>query len=420
MGKNDKILSDFIDELILYKELHTPPGEKVIKQLIQDIFSFLKDNKDIKIYGGTAIDAVKKIYHPDKIPDIDCYTPAPRKLSVGLANFLLEKGHKDITVVSGVHESVYKVRAYNRDAADFSYVPENLFKVIPVNKINGINYVKIDFLLIDLFKSLAFPKENVYRWEKDLSRLEKVITEPKKVELKYKKSENDYISVVRKEFDKKYIATGIYSAHILLGNLDNIEYLEYISEKEPEFVNYFPNAEVEICKANFHKEMRGISEVKIKYYNPLSTKFPRKYIYTVNGTIVAIIYTLSDQTLSCVNYYTAKVGKEKIKTTNYHYTMAHLLMMKYIGGIVGSPLLGNLSEYYYYLLYQANKKKPFPVFQLDCIGTPHDAKRQANEKKWQKIDIFKYSPHQRKIEPANIGTGAVPNHAGELFKSKVI
>lgn len=401
MGKN--VLSDFIDELIIYKELHTPPGEKVIKQLIQDIFSFLKDNKDIKIYGGTAINAVKKIYHPDKIPDIDCYTPAPRKLSVGLANFLLEKGHKDISVVSGVHESVYKVRAYNRDAADFSYVPDNLFKVIPVNKINGINYVKIDFLLIDLFKSLAFPKENVYRWEKDSSRLETVITEPKKVQLKYKKIENDYISVIRKEFDKKYIATGLYSAHILLGNIDNIEYLEYITDKEPEFFNYFPNA-----------------EVKIKYYNSLSTKFPRKYIYTVNGAIVAIIYNLSDQTLSCVNYYIAKVGKEKIKTTNYHYTMAHLLMMKYIGGIVGSPLLGNLSEYYYYLLYQANKKKPFPVFQLDCIGTPHDAKRQANEKKWEKIDTFKYSPHQRKIDPANIGTGAVPNHAGELFKTKII
>lgn len=400
--KKDNFL-DLIDEIVIYNELNTPPGEKIIKQLINDIFSFLKNNNRIKIYGGTAINAVKPIYHPDKIPDIDCYTPAPRKLSVELANFLLDKGHKDVSVVSGVHESVYKVRAYNRDATDFSYVPENLFNIIPINKVNGINYVKIEYLLIDLFKSLAFPKENVYRWKKDYSRLLDVISEPKKVELKYKTSKNDFIDVLRKEFDKKYLATGIYSAHILLGNLDNIEYLEYIAPDEPKFVNYFPD-----------------EKVKIKYYNPLSTKFPRKYIYTVNDKIIAIIYTLKDQPLSCVNYYQVKIGKEKINTTNYHYTMAHLLMMKYIGGIVGSYALSNLSEYYYYLLYQANKKKPFPVFQLSCIGEPHDAKRQANEKKWKKIDTFKYNPEQRKIDPNNIGTGAVPNHAGELFKTLTI
>lgn len=405
MGKIQKdSLKDLIDEIVIFNELNTPPGEKIMKQLINDIFTFLKGNNRIKIYGGTAINAVKPIYHPDKIPDIDCYTPAPRKLSVELANFLLVKGHKEISVVSGVHESVYKVRAYNRDAADFSYVPENLFNVIPVNKINGINYVKIDYLLIDLFKSLAFPKENVYRWKKDYSRLLDVISEPKKVELKYKGADNKYISILRKEFDKKFIATGIYSAHILLGNLDNIEYLEYITTDEPNFAtNYFPG-----------------ETVKIKYYNPLSTKFPRKYIYTVNDKIIAIIYILKDQPLSCVNYYKVKVGKEKINTTNFHYTMSHLLMMKYIGGIVGSQQLGNLAEYYYYQLYQANKKKPFPVFQLDCIGEPHDAKRQANEKKWKKINIFKYSPEQRTIEPENIGTGAVPNHAGELFKTKII
>jgi len=395
-------LKDLIDEIIIYNELNTPPGEKIIKQLINDIFSFLKNNNKIKIYGGTAINAVKPIYHPDKVPDIDCYTPIPRKISVELANFLFNKGHKEISVVSGVHESVYKVRAYNRDAADFSYVPDNLFKVIPVNKINGINYVKIDYLLIDLFKSLAFPKENVYRWEKDYNRLLDVISEPKKVELKYKNVDNN-ISTLRKVFDKKYVATGIYSAHILLGNLDNIEYLEYITAEEPNFINYFPG-----------------EKVKIKYYNPLSNKFPRKYIYTVNDKIIAIIYNLRDQSLSCVNYYPVKIKKETINTTNYHYTMSHLLMMKYIGGIVGSPILSNLSEYYYYQLYQANKKKSFPVFQLSCIGEPHDAKRQANEKKWEKIDTFKYNPHQRIIDSNNIGTGAVPNHSGELFKTKVI
>jgi hypothetical protein len=406
MGKTKKNtdFSDIIDELIIYNELNKYPGEKIIKELIKDIYSFLKGNERIKIYGGTAIDAIEKIYHPDKIPDIDCYTPAPRKLSVELANYLLEKGHKEVTVVSGVHESVYKVRAYNRDAADFSYVPDNLFKVIPVTKINGINYVNRDYLLIDLFKSLAFPKENVYRWKKDFSRLLNLIVEPKKVQLK-NKMENKYVESVRKEMDKLYIATGIYSAHILLGNLDNIEYLEYIATEEPniDMKKYFPN-----------------SEIKLKYYNPLSNKFPRKYIYTVNGLIVAIIYTLKEQSLSCVNYYTAKVGKEKIKTTNYHYTMAHLLMMKYVGGIVGAKQIENLSEYYYYLLYQANKKKAFPVFQLECYGEPNDSKRQASEKKWKKIDTFKYNPEQRKIDPANIGTGAVPNHAGELFKTKVI
>lgn len=404
MGKNQKkddIIDKFIEELVIYNELNSPPGKVIMEKLISDIFEFLKNNNNIKIYGGTAINVIKPIYHPDKIPDIDCYTPAPRKLSVELANFLLDKGHKEVNVVSGVHESVYKVRAYNRDAADFSYVPENLFNVIPVNKINNINYVKIDYLLIDLYKSLAFPKENVYRWKKDYTRLLDVISEPKKVELKYKFN-NKYIDSIRKEMDKKFIATGVYSAHILLGKMDNIEYLEYISTSEPniDIKKFFPNEK----------------DIKLKFYNPLSSKFPRKYIYTINNTIVAIIYTLQDQPLSCVSYYT----KDKIKTTNYHYTMAHLLMMKYIGGIVGAKPIENLSEYYYYLLYQANKKKPFPVFQLECIGEPHDAKRQANEKKWSKINVFKYNPHQRKVDSKNIGTGAVPNHAGELFKTKSI
>lgn len=410
----DKTVKELIEKIVEFQEKSAYPGEKKMRKLISDTYKFL-EGRDVKLFGGLAInEAVSKkdkIYPESEYPDIDCITYKPKKDGIELANYLFNKGHEDVSVVEGANAGVYKVRAYNRDAVDFSYQPKKVYDLIPVTVINNINYVSPEFLLIDLYKSLAFP-ENTWRWEKDFKRLtllEKYVDfkEKSKIELKGNYDFDDLVKKIMKKTNA--IVTGYYAVNLITGETNNVPYLEIIVD------NY------EKEKKNLDtliKEKFPNKEITIKYHNILGKFYPKKFVYVVDGNNVMSVLSFEDYSLSCVGYYKIK----GIRVTNYHFLMFYFLTLKYIGGIVGVSILERVSDYYCNHLYLLNKKKNFPIFQLECIGKRNDHVRENKIRRLDpKIKEFKYNVSSKKqISPDKVGTGEIPNYGGEIYYIQTI
>lgn len=403
-------MEDIIDKIIIHKEMESYPGREKLNDVIHIIEEFLKTH-DVKIYGGSAIHQFTPIYEKDKIPDFDGFTTKPKKYAVKLANALFKNGHNEIVVKpSNIWTGVYKIFVYDRPLVDFSYLPEKIYNIIPYKKFNGIQYITPEFIIIDLFKTLVFPKENVYRWKKDTDRLNLMlknfpIKPVKEIEKKFLQKNTFDTSFIKKLQEKtNLLLTGI-SSYILLTKGNKTDYYEFITPD-------YKKDKQEIDKIMKEK----YNTFDIKYHYPVGKILPRKYVYTKDGKIILIIYSLYDYSLKCINYYLV----DNIKTTNYHFNMYLLLTMKFIGDIVGSNYLKLISNYYSYKLYELNKKQQLPVFQLECVGEIIDKIRESKiklkEKKISKTWTFEYTPTDKKIlDPENVSSGASPELDGSIY-----
>ncbi len=135
------------------------------------------------LYGGMCIDmnlkkaGQKGIYGPETVPDYDFYSPDPYLDAKELCDILYTEQFTDVKNHNAMHVSTRRVLIFNTVVvADISYMPEPIYKSIPVQTYQGINIVHPDFQRMDMHRAMSRPFDSdpwtviLHRTAKDLKR----------------------------------------------------------------------------------------------------------------------------------------------------------------------------------------------------------------------------------------------------------
>lgn len=144
------------------------------------VANFLKVNSHV-IVGGQAIDFALRlrgtnIYDDDAIPDYDILSPNFHTDAYLLANQLIKHGLQGISVINALHPSTMKVRVNFTTVCDITYIPPNLYKILPTLNYSGFRIIHPSYQYIDQHRSLSHPYEGapfitiLHRLEKDMKR----------------------------------------------------------------------------------------------------------------------------------------------------------------------------------------------------------------------------------------------------------
>jgi hypothetical protein len=143
------------------------------------VYEFIKKNNRI-LYGGMAIDAALKlkndgIYDDNEFPDYDFFSPDFIKDSIIIANTLYDAGYKYVRRIPALHPHTIRIQIdFNVYIADINYLDKGHYDAIPTIKYNNVKYIAPEFMKITMYESFS-RIVNVYRWDKDLNRLNKII-----------------------------------------------------------------------------------------------------------------------------------------------------------------------------------------------------------------------------------------------------
>jgi hypothetical protein len=138
-------------------------------------------NNDLILVGGMAIDYSmrlkgSKLYDDDVLPDYDCYSANHNYDSYKIAELLISSGLTNITVINANHTSTMRIRVNYTVVADITYIPKNIYDVLPTLLYKDIKIISPYYQIIDQHRSLSLPYENkpyeviLHRWKKDATR----------------------------------------------------------------------------------------------------------------------------------------------------------------------------------------------------------------------------------------------------------
>ncbi|QJX72382.1 putative poly(A) polymerase catalytic subunit [Faustovirus] len=179
---------------------HDPIYNQILRAI--DIIKKFIVNRGLIVYGGTAIDYAlrahgDKIYPDDLllVPDLDFYSPDNVNDAYDLATQLYAAGYSEARVINAKHTGTMKVDiGDNHFLADISYLPRELYEVIPTLEFERMRIVHPNFQALDQHHDLSSPfssaptEEIFNRWSKDLKRFNIL---------------SKYFPLLRGEFDAK-------------------------------------------------------------------------------------------------------------------------------------------------------------------------------------------------------------------------
>ena len=121
------------------------PQYKPALDAVSIIKKFIAD-KQLIIYGGTAVDYALRLHgdsiYPDEmldIPDLDFYSPDSVRDAYELATILYEAGYTSARAIPAMYVITMRVDiADNHFLADISYVPPEVFKTLPTREYEGM------------------------------------------------------------------------------------------------------------------------------------------------------------------------------------------------------------------------------------------------------------------------------------------
>jgi hypothetical protein len=177
LEKWDSIMSDVEQQKLKLLE----PTLEEMKEVHAIILSFLKTTKR-KLYGGFALNLLVKsqnendaIYKPDKIPDIDFYSPEPLIDLIKLCNILHEKGYKSVVGREAMHQETYSISVNYCTYCDISYVPRAIYDRMPFKEENGLMVIHPHFMIIDYLRMMTDPLISYWRFENDLKTFKRYV-----------------------------------------------------------------------------------------------------------------------------------------------------------------------------------------------------------------------------------------------------
>lgn len=163
-------------ETIVYE--HDFQKEIMLKAL--DIVKTFIQRKKLVLVGGMAIDIAlrsigKRLYKDNKMPDYDFYSAEHHRDAYDLG-IILAKECGGVSVINAFHVSTMRVRVNFQEAADISYIPQNILSKIPTINYMGFVVIHPHYQMIDQHRALSLPYEmppleTVFgRWKKDITR----------------------------------------------------------------------------------------------------------------------------------------------------------------------------------------------------------------------------------------------------------
>lgn len=156
-----------------FQKTHIEKALKLVRQ-------YIIVNK-LLLVGGMAIDLSlrakgSKLYPDNKLPDYDFLSSNFHVDAYKLGEQLVKDNIPGISVIRGMHASTMRVRVNFVPVADITYIPENLFKLVPTIEYQGFTIVHPHYQMIDQHRALSLPYENapfetiMQRFDKDLKR----------------------------------------------------------------------------------------------------------------------------------------------------------------------------------------------------------------------------------------------------------
>lgn len=432
-------LGDIIDQVEEKKLEIFEPTKKEILGTNKIVMDYIRENKR-KIYGGYAQNKAIEIknkddvfYGPNKIPDIDFYSPEPIKDLIEISNRLYDAGYKFIEGKEAQHKETYSVFVNFNNVADISYVPKNIYNKIPFIEVDGINYTHPSFTYIDFYRIMTEPYFSSFRWEKIFPRLQKLqkyysfnkVTKKLTDAYDLPVDKKDKVEEINKTIlemiqnDDSFIIVGQYAYNIYLkesGILKDKNLSKNYKEIDLPFIqlistNYIKDTVNIILKL---QDKFGDKNITFKEFYPL-------WMFTGYSTViyykdVPVLHITSH------NHRCVPVHKIKLNDNNYINVGSYdfVLLMNLIAGFRAK--VNNLeTKYHYhnimtshlvemrkYFLEKNNKnlldETLFQSFITKCIGSTMDPGRQArlertDKYKKGKMVIFKYYPENRREPP---------------------
>jgi len=159
--KHDEILEE-----IKRKALEILEPTKDEQDKIASIVKQFAIDKKRKIYGGYGLNQLILLKNPKggiynellTVPDIDMYSPDPINDIIKLSNILHEAGFHHIYARDAQHKETYTLLVDSQVYCDFSYVPWNIYKNIPVEITKeGLYIAHPHFMMIDYYRVLTTP-----------------------------------------------------------------------------------------------------------------------------------------------------------------------------------------------------------------------------------------------------------------------
>jgi hypothetical protein len=418
------ILTNYIDN-----NKRAIKNETTILEFLKLIKEWLKKKSTIVVYGGYSwnqfLNGEHKFYKDGEYHDVDLYSIQPKKDGVELVNYLYKLGCPKVKMYNGINEGTYKISICHYDILDITYMPDNLYKVLDIEIIDEINFIRPNFLKMDLLYSLSNIDGSSYRWKKDYERLNYLESEfsyeYKSVDNRLKKRvpfnlRQDLIQFFQNKKDK-FVYTG------------DIAYIRYMESSGLQ--NYFrPYVKYpEICTNHIDELINGIKEIyknkiEIRVYHPFLKLISKRYIvyHRETNCILLVIYDLNDKKIP---YET--MGADNVivfRGLELHYNTKIWLGKCYnIEDLImdSEAILYYLQEARRYYFNSLNKTKLdvsiFEEFSDKYIGEQQSKMIKYKEKKWNN-ENFNYIPEQREfiIEPEKIGNGKIKFICGEFDK----
>ena len=152
------------------------PSIDEIKEIYDCIKNFIK-KKQRKIYGGFALNLYileknpdDAIYSDTDYPDIEFYSPEPKKDLIELCNLFYDQKYSDIIGFEAQHQDTFTISINFQKFCDITYVPRNIYNKMPFKMVDGFNLIHTNFMTVDYLRMLADPIGSYWRFDKAIMR----------------------------------------------------------------------------------------------------------------------------------------------------------------------------------------------------------------------------------------------------------
>ena len=438
--KEIEMVNEIIDEIEIKQGMERV-GSGHIKKIMSIVEEFIRSEKLI-CYGGTAINNIlpKEEQFYDKLidlPDYDVFSKDALKKAKLLADTFYKAGYTTVQAKSGVHAGTFRVFVDYVQVADITYLDPKLFNIISKETlvINGIHYAPPNYLRMEMYKELSRPDSEITRWEKVLTRLNRLnrvypITNSK-CNSELFKADFEHTGTIKSNpsiSNTNISNTSISKSHgelyykrlyntiknnmikqevVFFGCYAMTLYGKYMDERKFSNLRHVPDFDIlsenpDVCAETLKVELskngfKNISLNKKVGYGEIISSYYEVY---VDGEAVCFIY----KTFACHNYNTILIGKSIVKVASID-TMNNLFLAMYYSkqSEHNQERILCMTKYLYDLQMKnrLNKRGILKRFSSDCYGhqeTLEEIKRHKDLlfKEFKKNKVKKSNPSYQK------------------------
>lgn len=354
------------------------PNE-ILKTLHSIVNDFLIKKKFI-LKGGRALNQTIKIYNDDEIDyvDYDLYAINPRQELLEIANILVEKGIREVSVENIIFKPhIYRLYIYSIPFIDVEPISEDLWDYLPTFEKNEQKIIDVNFQKLDMYVQVARPTLlNVSNWQKVIHRLIALnkVKKFEKIGIPEKGKKIDILSNYMELIGKDAIITGQIAYYLYMNKhkdvfIPNVNRIELFTHRVDKYIEIFKNKlEGKIRVEKFE----GFMELQSNY----------NVIFRDDEPII-FIYYLDD----CISYY----EERSLRFSSFHHLMFYLQLLYYLPISKKYNYQSNLSH----MIHDLNR---YPKnIEINCFGFRNPGVLSLRSSFINKEVLFKWRPPSRII-----------------------